>query len=192
MDFRGSNDPELTGDTQDLRPLPPARWQAPDQRTQPLLVTQSTAVTHNGVRLVSLSNLPKNGGVSDFGRRSARGCGGVKSWLNYEARGLEGRAPAVTHRCFSCRCRRGDSCRARHSSVPHRATPSLRSPHLTGSSCLAAPCTSSHTAAPGTEIRRIITQRNAVFLLSCRLLLNEWNLCLVPDIFSFSGACRFH
>lgn len=147
MDFRELNDSELTGDTQDLRPLPPACWQASDQRIQPLLVTQSTAITHNSVRLVSLSNLPKNGGVSDFGWRSARGCGRFKSWLNYEAWRLEGNASAATHRCFSCRCKRGDSCRARHSSVPHRAKPSPRSPHLTGNSCLAAPCTSSHTAA---------------------------------------------
>lgn len=144
--FWGLNDPELTRDAQDLRPLPPARWQTPDQRIQPLLVTQSTAVTHNGVRLVSLASLPKKGSVSHSGWRAAPGCGRFKSPLNYQARRLEGNAAAVTHRCLSCRCKRGDSCRARRSSVLHRATPSLRSPRLTGNSCLAAPGTSSHTA----------------------------------------------
>lgn len=189
MDFWGLNDPELTGNTQDLWPLPSARWQASGQGIQPLLVTQSTAITHNCVCLVSLSNLSKNWGVSDFGWWSAWGCGRFMSSLNHEAWRLEGNAAAVTHRCLSCRCMRGDSCRARHSSVLHRATPSLRSPHLTGNSCLVAPCTSSHTAAciNNKGYRRIINHRNAAFFLSTWLSMNERNMFPEADLFFFWG-----
>lgn len=189
MDFWGSNDPELTGDTQDLWPLPSARWQAPDQGIQPLLVTQSTAVTHNCVCLVSLSNLSENGGVSDFGWWSAWGCGRFKSSLNHEAWRLEGNTAAITHRCLSCRCMRGDSCRARHSSVLHRATPSLRSLHLTGNSCLVAPCTSSRTAVciNNRDYGRIIKHRNTAFFWSTWLSINERNLLPEVDLFFFWG-----
>lgn len=68
-----------------------------------------------------------------------------RPWLNSEAWRLE--PNTATHRCLSCRCKRGDSCRGRRSSVRHRATPSPRSLHLTENSCPAGPCTSSHTAA---------------------------------------------
>lgn len=147
INVRYLHDPELTGDAQDVRRLPSAHWQAPDQRVQPLLVTRSAAVTHHCVGLISLSNLPKNGGLPDSGRRSTRGCGRFTPPLNSEARRLEVGVAALTHRCPSCRCKRGGSCRARRSSVRRRATPSPRSLHRTGSSCLAAPCTSSHRAA---------------------------------------------
>lgn len=57
----------LTGDAQDLRPLPAASSQTPDQRIQSLLETLATVITHKCICLVSLSNLSEYGGISDLG-----------------------------------------------------------------------------------------------------------------------------
>lgn len=59
---------------------------------------------------------------------------------------------SFTHRCLSCRCRRGDSCRVRHSSARHHAKPSPHSPPQTESSCPAALCTSSHITVHGDKV----------------------------------------
>lgn len=161
-------DPELTTDARDLWPLPSALRQASDQRIQPLLVAQSTAVTHNCTGLVTLAKSSKNPGVSDSGRRSARGCGRFKSSWKREAWRPE--ANTATHRCLSCRCKPGDSCRARRSSGRRRATPSQRSLHLRENSCLVAPGTSSHTAEKrhnSETITKSKTEKHSAILDNC-------------------------
>lgn len=61
------------GDTHDLRFLPRPSRQTPDQRLQSLLETLSAVITHRSVRLISLTNLPEYGGVSDLGRWTTGG-----------------------------------------------------------------------------------------------------------------------
>ena len=63
----------------------------------------------------------------------------LKTWMR------SSKCLSFTHRCLSCRCTRGGSCRVRRSSVRRRATPSPHSLHQRENSCLAALCTSSHT-----------------------------------------------